>query len=407
MPLNTSYFIANRISRKSSRSFSKLIIRIAIAGIMLSLAAMILSVAVIKGFKTEIKEKVRGYLGDVRIYSHNMNNSFESSPFVPDNKTLALINNHPNVEWYQNFATKPAIISVNGEVEGINFKGIDSTFHWNFIQKSLVEGNIIKLNSKNSSREILLSQSTANRLKVKVGDEFVMHFVQNLPRPRKFKVVGIYDIGIEAIDKGFAIGSIDVIRRINNWGAQTIGGVEIKLKKFDSLNATTGELHQVLNADLQAESIDNYFPSIFSWLDMLDVNTEVLLFLMLLVGVINMITALLIMILERVNMIGILKSFGATNYTIVKIFLYNAFYLILVGLLLGNLLGLGLGYLQLEFKLFKLQQSSYFLKYVPIEFHWQDVVLLNLGTIIICMLVLLIPSLLVSKITALKAIRFK
>lgn len=407
MPLNTSYFIANRISRKSSRSFSKLIIRIAIAGIMLSLAAMILSVAVIKGFKTEIKEKVRGYLGDVRIYSHNMNNSFESSPFVPDNKTLALINNHPNVEWYQNFATKPAIISVNGEVEGINFKGIDSTFHWNFIQKSLVEGNIIKLNSKNSSREILLSQSTANRLKVKVGDEFVMHFVQNPPRPRKFKVVGIYDIGIEAIDKGFAIGSIDVIRRINNWGAQTIGGVEIKLKKFDSLNATTGELHQVLNADLQAESIDNYFPSIFSWLDMLDVNTEVLLFLMLLVGVINMITALLIMILERVNMIGILKSFGATNYTIVKIFLYNAFYLILVGLFLGNLLGLGLGYLQLEFKLFKLQQSSYFLKYVPIEFHWQDVVLLNLGTIIICMLVLLIPSLLVSKITALKAIRFK
>lgn len=368
---------------------------------------MILSVAVIKGFKTEIKEKVRGYLGDVRIYSHNMNNSFESSPFVPDNKTLALINNHPKVEWYQNFATKPAIISVNGEVEGINFKGIDSTFHWNFIQKSLVEGNIIKLNSKNSSREILLSQSTANRLKVKVGDEFVMHFVQNPPRPRKFKVVGIYDIGIEAIDKGFAIGSIDVIRRINNWGAQTIGGVEIKLKKFDSLNATTGELHQVLNADLQAESIDNYFPSIFSWLDMLDVNTEVLLFLMLLVGVINMITALLIMILERVNMIGILKSFGATNYTIVKIFLYNAFYLILVGLFLGNLLGLGLGYLQLEFKLIKLQQSSYFLKYVPIEFHWQDVVLLNLGTIIICMLVLLIPSLLVSKITALKAIRFK
>lgn len=374
---------------------------------MLSLAAMILSVAVIKGFKTEIKEKVRGYLGDVRVYSHNMNNSFESSPFVPDNKTLALINNHPNVEWYQNFATKPAIISVNGEVEGINFKGVDSTFHWDFIQKSLVDGNIIKLNSQNSSREILLSQSTANRLKVKVGDEFVMHFVQNPPRPRKFKVVGIYDIGIEAIDKGFAIGSIDVIRKINNWGAQTIGGVEIKLEKFESLNVTTGELHQVLNGDLQAESIDNYFPSIFSWLDMLDVNTEVLLFLMLLVGVINMITALLIMILERVNMIGILKSFGATNYTIVKIFLYNALYLILIGLFLGNLLGLGLGYLQLEFKLFKLQQSSYFLKYVPIEFHWQDVVLLNLGTVIICMLVLLIPSLLVSKITALKAIRFK
>ncbi len=368
---------------------------------------MILSVAIIKGFKTEIKDKIRGYLGDVRVYSHNLNNSFESSPFNPDNQTLQILKNNDNIEWFHAYATKPAIISVNGEVEGINFKGVDTGYHWKFIQDNLVSGTTIDMHSEDAAGKIMLSQYTASRLKLKVGDDFVMHFVQNPPRPRKFKVVGIYDIGIEAIDKGFAIGSIDIVRRINSWGATTIGGYEVRLKNFELLGLTTNQIHLGVNGDLQAESLDDYFPSIFSWLDMLDVNTEVLLILMLIVGVINMITALLIMILERVNMIGLLKAFGATDSVIMKVFLYNAFYLIVIGLLLGNLLGLGIGYLQLEFNIFKLQKASYFLKYVPIEFHLIDVVLLNIATVVICMLVLLIPSLLVSKISPLKAIRFK
>lgn len=405
--MNVAYFIASRISRKSSRSFSKLIIRIAIIGIMLSLAVMILSVSIIKGFKTEIKDKVRGYLGDVRVYTENYNNSFESTPFYPNQNTEDLLKNSKSIAWSQVYATKPGIISVNDEVEGINFKGVDSTYRWDFINKYLLEGTTLNFNSSSNENQILLSKFTANRLKLGVGDQFVMYFVQNPPRPRKFTVVGIYEVGIEAIDKGFALGSIEVIRRINNWDDKEVGGIEIRLKDFETLRQSTEQIGEDMPQNLHVESIDDYYPGIFTWLDMLDINTQVLLLLMLLVGIINMITALLIMILERINMIGILKALGATNRIIMKIFLYNALYLVAIGLVLGNVLGIGLGYLQMKTGIFSLDQKSYFLKSVPVEMHLSDILWLNLATVVICMLVLIIPALLVSKISPVKSIRFK
>ncbi|RZL05396.1 MAG: ABC transporter permease, partial [Pedobacter sp.] len=254
---------------------------------------------------------------------------------------------------------------------------------------------------------LLISNYTAKRLKIKTGDSFIVNFVQDPPRPRKFVVAGIYDIGIDEIDRGFAIGNLDIIRRINNWDNNEIGGIEVRVRDFKRLKPTADEIYQQLNADLQSESVLEYFPSIFIWLDLLDVNTKVLLILMLIVGVINMITALLIMILERTNMIGMLKSFGATNLSIMKIFLYNALYLIGIGLLLGNLLGLGLAFLQQETHIFKLTEASYYLKFVPVEIHFMDVLALNLATIVICLFVLVLPSMLVMRVSPLKAIRFK
>lgn len=406
--MNTEYFIAKRISVKAERTFSKLIVRIAISGVMLSLAVMMLSVAIIKGFKTEIQDKVRGYVGDIRIFKLDLNNSFELSPFIPSPETLKSLKDNPDIEYFQPYSTKPAIISANDEVEGINFKGIGPTYHWDYIKKHLINGRVIDFSdSTKANGEILISSFTASRLKLKTGDDFIMHFVQDPPRKRKFKIVGIYDIGVEEIDKSFVLGSISIIRRLNNWKSDEIGGIEIGIKDFSAIDKVARDVYERLEPNLKSESVGEYYPNIFSWLSMLDVNTRVMLILMMIVGVINMITALLIMILERTNMIGMLKAFGMTDMSIMKIFLYNAAYLVGIGLLLGNLLGLGLGFLQKYTHVFKLAQKSYYLQYVPVELHVFDVVVLNLVILIICLLVLILPALLVSKISPLKAIRFK
>jgi len=406
--LNFEYFIARRIAIKSERTFSKLIVRIAIAGVMLSLAVMILSIAIIKGFKTEIQDKVRGYLGDVQITRYDLNNSFEHSPFVLDHDTEKRLKQNPDIEFYNFFATKPAILSANEEIEGINFKGVDKSYHWDYIKKHLISGRIIEFaDSAAAMQELLISKYTANRLKLKTGDDFIMYFVQNQLRPRKFKIVGIYEIGVEDIDKTFVIGNLNIIKRLNNWKSNEIGGVEIRIKNFKDIQSVSNDIFENLPQNLRSFSIVETYPNIFTWLSLLDVNTKVLLILMLIVGVINMVTALLIMILERTNMIGMLKSFGASNWSIMRIFLYNSAYLIGIGLLLGNILGLGLGFFQQATHLFKLNQTSYFLAYAPIEFHFVDVLGLNILTIGVCLVVLIIPSFLISKVSPLKAIRFK
>lgn len=406
--MNIEYFISSRISLRAERTFSKLIVRIAIVGVMLSLAVMILSVAIIKGFKTEIQDKVRGFVGDIQIYRYDLNGSFEKSPFIPNDTTLNKLKNNKQIAAYYPFATKPAIIVANGEVEGVNFKGIDATYHWAYINKHLISGKVIDFSdSTKSAQQILISDFTAKRLRLKTGDSFIMHFVQNPPRKRKLTIVGIYHIGIENLDKGFVIGDIGLIRRLNNWQPQETGGMEVRIKDFKRLKTVADEVYANLELKLRSRSVEESTPEIFTWLSLLDVNTKVILTLMLIVGVINMVTALLIMILERTNMIGMLKAMGMKNSSMMKIFLYNAVYLVAIGLFLGNILGLGLCFLQQYTHVFKLDQTNYYLDYVPIEVHFVDVLFLNLATVVICILVLIIPSMLVSRISPLKAIRFK
>lgn len=403
--MNLEFFISRRIAIKSERTFSKLIVRIAIAGVMLSLAVMILAVAIIKGFKTEIQDKVRGFIGDVQIYRYDLNGSFEKSPFVPNDTTLSYLNSNTNLQSFAPFATKPCIVSANGEVEGINFKGIDKSYDWTFINKHLISGKIIDFSDPKD--QILLSEYTAKRLNLKVGDRFLAHFVQNPPKRRKLTLVGIYSVGIENIDKSFAIGDLNLLRSVNNWDSNQMGGIEVRVKDFARLDTVANAIYNNLEIKLRSRSVKESTPEIFEWLSLLDVNTQVLLVLMMIVGVINMVTALLIMILERTNMIGLLKAMGAGNTSVMKIFLYNAFYLVLIGLFLGNVLGLGLAALQHYTHIFKLEQSNYYLAFVPVEVHFLDVLMLNIATVVICLLVLVIPSLLVSRISPLKAIRFK
>jgi lipoprotein-releasing system permease protein len=406
--LNLEYFIARRIAIKTERTFSKLIVRIAIIGVMLSLSAMLLSVAIIKGFKTEIQTKVRGFFGDVQITLYNLNNSFEHTPFILDKHAENDLKANKSIVSYYPFATKPGIISANKEIEGINFKGVTQNYNWDYIKNHLISGQILNFaDSAKAMQELLISNYTAKRLKLKVGDDFIMYFVQDPPRKRKFKIVGIYEIGVTDIDKNFVLGDLNIIKRLNNWQANDIGGVEIKINDFDNLDHIANNIFKKLPTNLRSFSVKESFPNIFGWLGLLDVNTNVILILMLIVGVVNMITALLIMILERTNMIGMFKAFGSSNWSIMKVFLYNAVYLIGIGMILGNILGLGLGFIQKKTHIFKLNQENYFIDHVPIQFNWFDIIGINLITIVVCVLVLILPSLLISKLSPLKAIRFK
>ena len=382
--------------------------QIAIVGIMLGLGVMLLSIAIVKGFKTEIREKVRGFNGDIQYIKYDLNSSYENSPFVLNENILAETKNYKGIKQVAPFATKPGIIKANDEVEGVVFKGVDQAYDWSYFDKVLTAGKTINFkDSTQAEKEIIISDFLAKRLNLKVGDDFLMYFIQESLRKRKFKIVGIYNTGVEEVDKTYIIGAISLIKKLNNWNENEVGGYEIRVVDFDQLNQYSANLSSLLPPQIKTVSVRDNYPIIFDWLSLLDVNAQVVLGLMLIVAVINMISALLIMILERTNMIGLLKALGETNWGIRKIFLYQALYLVGIGMLLGNIFGLGLGYFQLKTHFFKLDEASYYMKFIPVEFNFLDIALINFGTLLICLLVLLVPSMLVSKISPIKAIAFK
>lgn len=385
-----------------------MIVRIAIIGIMLGLSVMILSLAIVKGFKHEIRDKVRGFGGDIRVVKFDLNNSYESSVVETDHAFEKRALKSPYIIHIMPVATKPGIIKANNEIEGVVLKGVDKTYDWSYFKTTLVSGQLINFaDSVEAQKEIMISQTTANRLRLKVGDKLLMYFIQEPLRKRQFKVKGIFNVGVEEIDKTFVVGALSLVNRLNDWKPGEIGQYEIRVADFDHLDEAANALTNVLPVKLKQYTIQEDYPSIFEWLNLLDVNFVVMLVLMMAVAVINMISALLIMILERTAMIGIFKAMGASNWEIRKVFLINAAYLIGIGLLLGNLLGIGLGYFQQQTHFFQLDQASYYMKFVPIEFNAVDIVLLNLGTMVVCLLVLMIPSSLVSRISPVKAIQFK
>ncbi|MBU1372142.1 MAG: ABC transporter permease [Bacteroidetes bacterium] len=406
--MNLELFIAKRISLQAKRTFSKLIVRIAIVGIMLGLGVMILSLAIVKGFKSEIREKVRGFNGDVQFIKYDLNSSYENSPFILNDQNLKQAQKYKGVEHVVPFATKPGIIKANDEVEGVILKGVDKNYDWSYFKNILVSGKTINFrDSAQAGKEIIISEVLAKRLNLKVGDDFLMYFVQGSLRKRKFEIVGIYNTGVEEVDKTYVIGDLSLIRKLNNWSKNEVGGYEIRITDFSKVDHFSYQLANFLPPQIKSISVKENYPVIFDWLSLLDVNAQIILALMLIVAVINMISALLIMILERTNMIGILKALGYHNWGIRKIFLYNASYLVGVGMILGNIFGLGLGFFQQKTHYFKLDEASYYMKFVPIQFSLIDVCLINLGTLLVCLLILLIPSMLVSKISPIKAISFK
>lgn len=406
--MNFPFFLAKRIIGAGKRTFSKLIVRVGVGAIAIGIAAMILAVAVLNGFKGEVTGKQRGFFGDIDITRYDLNQSFENTPFVLRNDKLAEVEDIPGVEGIQRYATKAGIINVNGEVEGVVLKGIDESYDQTFLSSVLVAGNPIDFSDTTRMlTQVVISNYTASRLHLEVGDDFIMYFVQEPIRRRKLEIVGIYNTSAEELDKVYVVGALPLIQRLNGWDKVEVGGYEVAVTDFARVNDITEQINDILPLEVDAISLSDRFPELFQWLDMLDANPQIILILMMVVSIINMISALLIIILERTNMIGVLKALGYTNGGLQQVFLYNAAYLIGLGLLIGNAVGLGLYFFQATTHYIKLDEASYYVSYVPVSISFLEALALNVGLLVVSLLVLLIPSYLISRVSPVKAIQFR
>ena len=407
--MNTSLFIAKRLftAKENNNNYTRPIIRIAILAIALSMTVMLLSIAIVTGFKQQIRDKVIGFGSHIQITAYTDNQSYETEPisilqdFYPD------ITNDEGIKHIQVYATKAGIVKTKDEIHGVVLKGISDDYDWQFFKENMVSGDIFNIDDSLISEQILISESISKTLRLNVDDNFVIYFVQNPPMVRKFTISGIYSTELEEFDKLYILGDIKHIQKLNNWDKTEIGGFEITINNFEDLDKQTEIIYKKIGYDLFAQNIKEKNPQIFDWLNLQNLNVNVIIILMLIVGGINMITALLILILEQTKLIGILKALGATNWSVRKVFLYNALYLIGKGLFWGNLIGLGIAFLQKYFKLLSLDESTYYMSKVPINLDFFSIISLNFGTLVVCYLILIIPSIIITKITPIKAIKFE
>lgn len=411
--LNYEIFIAKRIigSKKHKNSVSSPIIKISILAIAIGIIVMLFSIATGVGLQRKIKEKISGFNGDIQITNYDTNNSsITVNPIDLHQDFYPAFKDIPNVKSVQPFATIGGIIRTAKEFEGVILKGVDQNYDWSFFNEYLVAGKTPDYSEQISS-EVLISDKTSRRLDLKVGDDFHMFFVKDnpnkIPNSRKFHVLGIFNSGFEEFDEKYLIGDIRHIQRINKWDEDQIGGFEVYTHNFDDLKITGFEIYGAIDPTLNALTIAEKFPGIFEWLNLFDTNIAVIIGIMILIAGINMITALLVLILERTQMIGILKALGNNNTSIRKIFLYNAAYLIGKGLLWGNIIGIGMLLIQKYFGLISLDPETYYVSQIPVYLDIKYIVMINLGTLILCFLMLIIPSVIVSKISPVKAIKFE
>ena len=406
--MNVEYFIAKRLftAKEENNSYTKPILRIAILAIALSVAIMLLSVMVVTGFKNDISDKIIGFGSHITISSFSDNQSYETEPIQISDSLYNSILENSEVKHISTFATKAGIIKTNNEILGVVLKGVSSNYDWTFFNNNLIAGKCFNINDSIKTNNVLISENSANSLQLGVGDDLFMYFVQDPPRVRKFQISGIYNTALSDFDKLYVMGDIKHIQSLNSWEKNQIGGVELMLNDFNNLDLVTQSIYEKIPYNLNASSIKEKTPQIFDWLDLQDINVRVILILMLIVGGINMITALLILILERTKMIGILKALGANNWSVRRVFLYSALHLILKGLFWGNSIALGFAFLQNKFSIISLDPNIYYMNTVPVNFDFLTVILLNLGTISVCYLILVIPSVIIAKITPIKAIRF-
>lgn len=405
--LNFPLFLANRIIFKGERTFSKLIVRVTIGAMALAIIAILLSVAILRGFKEEITEKQRGFFSDIIITKQELNPN-DASPISLDDAAMQHIMKLPNVSSISSFATKVGIMNVEGEVEGVVLKGLATDYDQQFLEKTLVEGDTISLHGAQPDNEVLISAYLANRLHLKLGDSFIMSFVdETRTRKRKFEVKGIFRTNSDELDKNYVIGTLDVIRKLNNLGDKDAGAYEVRVEDFTLLEQTTALVNDELPIDMKATNVVEQLSDIFNWLKMLDMNDDIIFVLMVVVAIINMISSLLITILERTFMIGMLKALGMINREIRKVFLYNSFYLIGLGLIIGNIVALVLYVFQRHTQFFKLDPTIYYVEYVPLSIDLTTVIVLNISIVGIALITLFIPSMLISRISPIKTIQFK
>jgi len=410
--LNLEYFIAKRLitARDHKSSISAPIIKIAIAAIAIGMIMMIISVATGIGLQQKIRQKVAAFNGHIIITNYDENQSQLSlTPISTHQDFYPKFKNVDGINHVQAVATKSGIIRTETAFEGIIFKGVGKEYRWNNLQEYLVSGKLPNLNNQLND-EVLISEYLANRLNLKVGDKFNTFFMKEdtnqKPNLRVFKITGIFNSGFQEFDSTYIIGDIRHIQRINKWESDQVGAFEVFVDDFNAIQEKGQEVYEKTGSTLDTQTIVEKYYYIFEWLKLFDFNIIVILVIMIAVATINMVVALLVLILERTQMIGILKSIGANNWAVRKIFLYNAFYLISKGLFWGNLIGVGMLLIQENFGVVKLNPENYYVNEAPVFIDLGYMFLLNIGTILICLLILLIPSYIITKISPIKAIRF-
>jgi lipoprotein-releasing system permease protein len=414
--MNLPYFIAQRLikGRREGTSFSRPINVIAVIGIAMGLSVMILAVSILTGFKEQIREKVVGFGSNIQIANLDSNLSLETAPISENQDFIPKISNIPGIKHIQVFATKAGIINTGEDIQGVVLKGVGSDFDWNYFSSCMVEGTVFTVSDTGrAENKVIISKKISDMLRLRVGDSFVMHFIQDPPRQRKFTITGIYETSLEEFDKMYVFCDIKQIKRLNGWKDDQVSGFEIFIDDFDRLENMTSAVKDVIGFRIaeneekfRVSNIREKYPQIFDWLNFQDINVIIIIVLMLIVAGFNMISGLLILILEKTNMIGILKALGSEDVTIRRVFLYQAAYLISKGLFWGNLIGIGLAFLQLRTGFITLDPSSYYIKTVPVNLELLHILLLNIGTMGAIIIMLLVPSKLISRITPVKAIRY-
>ncbi|HEX5170008.1 MAG TPA: FtsX-like permease family protein [Cyclobacteriaceae bacterium] len=405
--MNLSYFIANRISHFQREGFSSTIHKIAIGSIGIGLGALIVSFLILKGFQETVKNKIYGFSGHLLVTKFTMNNSLEESPMDFNIPFYKHYHEYPYVAHIQEYAHKTGLIKTDNDVLGVVFKGVGKSFDLAAFKENIIEGSFIDFPDSGYSSQVVLSKVIADKLTAKVGDNLVIHFFQDPPRYRRLKVSGIYETNLsEYFDGHIIIGDIRLIQRLEGWADSICGGLEVFATDIYHIDDAGRGIGERIDYDLNIERVSDRYMQVFEWLELVSRQVNILLVIILLVVCINMISIVLILVMERTQMIGMLKALGATDSFIQRIFIHRGVSLILKGLAFGNILGLGLCYLQYKFEIIKLNAADYYMSVVPISWHWEIVIWLNLLTFIVVTLILLLPTMIISRINPIKAIRF-
>jgi lipoprotein-releasing system permease protein len=413
--LNTVYYIAKRFTfdKEGKRIVSRSIIQLSVFAISLSLAVMIITLAVVTGFKKEIRNKVIGFGCHIQIINYDSNESFESIPISAKQSFLDELKKTPGIRHVQVFATKPGIIKSGSDIQGVFVKGIDSDFDWSFFEENMVEGRKFVVTDSAKTNNVVISHKLASMLRLKLGDDFAIYFIDDRPRMRRFHICGIFETSLEEFDKQFILADIGHIRKLYNWQDDQISGFEILIDDYDQIAQITDKVRDIAGYDflpdgsrLRVISIMEKFPQIFAWLSLLDMNVIVILILMIVIAVINMVSGLIILILDRTNTIGLLKVIGANNKMIRNIFLYQSLFLILKGLAIGNIIALVICLLEDKFHLIRLDQSSYFIDYAPVNLTPGIFIFTNIISFVLIVFSMLLPTLLITRIDPVKTLRY-
>lgn len=408
--MNLPYYISKRL-KSHGNSFSSIVHTIAIVSICIGLAVMLISVMILGGFTSTIENKIFSFSGHLQVVKFTLNNAIEESPFAPKSELLTAPHKFEEIRHIQEYGHKATLLKSEHEIQGVLLKGVGPSFDTASFQQNIVEGKFLTFSDSTYSREILISKKIGRIMRVEVGDQVLLNFMDFDTKPpslriRKLTVTGFYETGLEDFDDHIIIGDINLIRRLNNWSDSLVGGYEIFVNNVDQIHKVERLLYDQLEYDLYPQKVSDKYVQFFDWMKLIAKNEVIFLIIITFVACFNMASVLLIMIMERTQMIGLLKAMGASNNLVRKIFVYQGMLLMGKGMLLGNLLGIGLAFIQDKFKIIPLDPQNYYMEYVPIQWDWTLVIILNLLTFLIISLVLFLPTRSITSISPIQSIRF-